>query len=98
METIDIDSDAFETDYDRLYSNPVSGLTVVPFAIDDWYGDYYPKTVNELGEFLTIVGTLIHEFGVASEKDPKHKNVMFGAKNILGALYSIVEAHWRDMK
>nr|QOI90619.1 hypothetical protein HWQ62_00488 [Pyramimonas orientalis virus] len=108
-----IDEKTYITNYDK-YINPVNGNTVFPFALyelfnisykfnDEYYINYTIQLYNidEIGQFLMILGIIKHEYGVESEKyrdrglvEPIYKNFMIRAMlvdNIIGELYSLVE-------
>ena len=100
---VEPESDDYEH-FEEKYSGPMEDSTVAPFQLTDWCGDYYIIKLNgkeETGKFLILLGQMLHDYGVDSEKhqerglaDPNQRDLMFRAmavENIIGELYPIVE-------
>ena len=95
--------------YEEKYTCPMEDSTIAPFQLDGWYGDYYIIKLDgkdETGKFLTLLGQILHDYGVNSEKHlerglvcEKQRDFMFRAmvvENTLGELYSIVEKAYKN--
>lgn len=86
-------------------TSPMEDNVVAPFMINGWKGECYIIKLgdkDDIGRFLMILGQMLHDYGVASEKhqerglvDPDQRDLMFRAmivENLIGELYPIVEA------
>ena len=87
------------------HTSPMEDGVVAPFVLDGWCGENYIIKLDgrdDTGLFMLLLGQMLHEYGVASERhrerglvDPNQRDLMFRAmlvENVIGELYRVVES------